>query len=156
MKPEMQEDVLMATTTRYMPWSLNRELVNEMNRMFERQAAGDESTGATAEWTPPVDIEEYREKFVLYADVPGIDPKSIELTLEKGVLTVAGTRERKAEDKGVEHRRVERASGRFYRRFSLPDTVDGESVSARGTNGVLEIVIPKRAAAQPRRITVGS
>jgi HSP20 family protein len=139
---------------RYEPWSLHRDLVNEMNRFFERATASDESSGATAEWTPPVDIQEYTDKFVLYADVPGVDPKSIEVTLEKGVLTLAGSRERAVEQKGVEHRRVERASGRFYRRFSLPDTVDSDAVSARGNNGVLEIVIPKRAAVQPRRITV--
>jgi HSP20 family protein len=139
---------------RYEPWSLHRDLVNEVNRFFERAAGADESSGATAEWTPPVDIQEYADKFVLHADVPGVDPKSIELTLEKGVLTLAGSRERGAEQKGVEHRRSERAAGRFYRRFSLPDTVDSEAVSARGNNGVLEIVIPKRAAAQPRRIAV--
>ena len=146
----------MATMIRYEPWSLHRDLLNEMNRVFERAAGNDESSGATAEWTPPVDIEEFKEKFILYADVPGVDPKSIEVTLEKGVLTLSGTRERKVEDKGVEHRRVERTSGRFYRRFNLPDTVDSESVTARGTHGVLEIVIPKRAATQPRRISVGT
>lgn len=144
----------MSTLLRYEPWGLHRDLVNEFNRFFERSAASDASSGATADWTPPVDIEEYADKFVLYADVPGVDPKSIEVTLEKGVLTLAGARERAVEPKGVEARRQERAAGRFFRRFSLPETVDGESVTARGTNGVLEVVIPKRAAAQPRKITV--
>ncbi len=144
----------MATMLRYEPWSLQRDLLNEVNRFFERASAGDESSGATAEWMPAVDIDEYSDKFVLVADIPGIDPKSIEITLEKGVLSLSGTRERAVEQKGVERRRVERASGRFHRRFSLPDTVDSEAVTARGNNGVLEIVIPKRAAVQPRRISV--
>lgn len=144
----------MATLLRYEPWSLQRDLLNEVNRFFERASAGDESSGATAEWMPAVDIDEYSDKFVLVADIPGVDPKSIEITLEKGVLTLSGTRERAVEQKGVERRRVERAAGRFHRRFSLPDTVDSEAVTARGNNGVLEIVIPKRAAVQPRRISV--
>jgi HSP20 family protein len=143
----------MTTLLRYEPWSVHRELLNEFNRFFDR-ASGDASSGATAEWTPAVDIEEYADRFVLYADVPGVDPKGIEVTLEKGVLTLSGTREKAVEAKGVEARRVERAAGRFFRRFSLPDTVDGEAVSAKGNNGVLEIVIPKRPAAQPRKIAV--
>jgi HSP20 family protein len=137
---------------RYEPWSLHRELFNEFNKMFERNA--DASSGATAEWAPNVDIEEYADKFVLYADVPGVDPKNIEITLENGVLTLSGSREQNIEQKGVESRRIERLTGRFYRRFALPDTVDSESVSASGKNGVLQIVIPKRAQAQARKITV--
>ncbi|MBX6420585.1 MAG: Hsp20/alpha crystallin family protein [Sinobacteraceae bacterium] len=144
----------MATLMRYEPWALHRDLINEVNRFFERAVGADESSGATAEWAPAVDIEEYADKFVLYADVPGVDPKAIEVTLENGVLTLSGTREKTVNQNGVEAMRTERASGRFFRRFSLPDTVDAEAVSAKGANGVLEIVIPKRPAAQPRKITV--
>jgi len=144
----------MSSPLRYEPWSVHRELVNELNRFFDRTSNADASSGATAEWTPAVDIEEFADKFVISADVPGVDPKSIEITLENGVLVLAGTRERALEPAGVEGRRIERASGRFFRRFSLPDTADGDAVSAKGNNGVLEIVIPKRQSAQPRRIAV--
>lgn len=139
--------------TRYQPWAAHRELLNEFNRFFERSQP-DESSAATADWAPAVDIEEYADKFVLHADVPGIEPKSIEVTLEKGVLTIAGTREKAVEKDGVESRRIERATGRFLRRFVLPDTADSEAVSASNKNGVLEITIPKRPQAQPRRIAV--
>jgi HSP20 family protein len=141
------------TLIRYQPWALHRELANEFNRFFER-AESDASTGASAEWSPAVDIEEYADKFVLYADVPGVDPKSIEITLEKGALTVSGSREKAVEGKDVQARRIERSTGRFVRRFSLPDTVDGEAVTAKSANGVLELAIPKRPAAQPRKIAV--
>ncbi len=144
----------MSSILRYEPWSMHRELLNEFNRFFERASNQDGSSGATAEWVPAVDIEEHTDKFVIYADVPGVDPQAIEITLEQGLLTLSGARERPVEQTGVEGRRVERASGRFYRRFALPDTADGEAVSARGSNGVLEVVIPKRQAAQPRRIAV--
>ena len=141
---------------RYEPWSLHRDLWNEVNRAFERASASDASTGATADWAPPVDIEESAEGFVLYADIPGVDPASIEVTLENGVLTLAGSREKAVTREGAERRRAERSSGRFHRRFTLPDTADADNVHARGQNGVLEVVIPKRAASQPRRITVNA
>ncbi|MBA4287171.1 MAG: heat-shock protein Hsp20 [Xanthomonadaceae bacterium] len=142
------------------PWAMHRELLNEFNRYVhgDSAVANDASSSATADWAPAVDIAEYADRFVLHADVPGVDPASIDVTLEKGVLTLSGSREKDA-DAGnpagaVERRRIERAHGRFFRRFSLPDTVDSEAVSARGANGVLEVVIPKRPTAQPRRISV--
>jgi len=138
------------------PWSLHRDLVQEMNRAFGRLQQDDASSGATADWVPPVDIEEDQEQFTIYADVPGVDPKSIEVTLEDGVLTLSGAREAAVEEKRSERRRVERAHGRFYRRFTLPDTADADNVTARGSHGVLEVVIPKRASSQPRRISVAA
>lgn len=146
----------MAVVARYQPWSMHQDFLNEVSKLFDRVGANDASTGATADWAPAVDIEEYADKFVLYADVPGIDPATIEVTLEKGVLTLEGSRPQPVEQKGVERRRVERAAGRFHRRFALPDTVDSDAVSASGKNGVLEVVIPKRAQVQPRRITVSA
>ena len=141
------------TLTRYEPWSLHRALLNEIGRSFDTSTQ-DASVGATADYAPAVDIAEYTDKFVLSADLPGVDPASVEITLESGVLTLSGSREKTVEAKGVEARRSERLLGKFYRRFALPDTVDGDAVSASGKHGVLEITIPKRAAVQPRRITV--
>ena len=142
------------TLLRYQPWGLHQQLWNEMNKLFDNASTNDATSGATAEWAPAVDIEEHADKFVLFADVPGVDPASIEVTLEKGVLTLAGSRAARVEQKEVQSRREERVTGRFFRRFSLPDTVDSESVKASNKNGVLEVVIPKRPAAQPRRIAV--
>jgi len=144
----------MAVTARYQPWSVSQEFFNEVGRLFERAGATDASTAATADWIPAVDIEEYADRFVLTADVPGVEPATIEVTLEKGVLTLAGSRAAAIEQQGLERRRSERASGRFHRRFTLPDTVDGDSVSATGRNGVIEVSIPKRPQLQPRRIAV--
>jgi len=142
--------------TRYQPWALHREVLNEFSRLFDRTGSNDESTSAVAEWAPSVDIEEHADKYVLHADVPGVDPNAIEITLEGGVLTLSGSREQAVEQNGVESRRVERISGRFLRRFTLPESVDAENVKASGKHGVLEIVIPKREAAKPRKITVNS
>jgi HSP20 family protein len=142
------------TLLRYQPWGLHQELWSEVNKLFDRTSNEDASSGATADWAPAVDIEEHADKFVLYADVPGVDPASIEVTLEKGVLTLTGSRAARVEQKEIQSRREERVSGRFFRRFSLPDTVDSEAVKASNKNGVLEVVIPKRPAEQPRRIQV--
>ena len=137
---------------RYEPWTAMDQL---MNRLFDghRLALAGE-TAAVSAWTPNVDIKEEAERYVIHADVPGVDPKDIEVTLEDGVLTLSG--ERKSESRTEEDgwRRVERVSGQFLRRFTLPETVDAEGVSAKGANGVLEIVIPKQAKVQPKKIEV--
>lgn len=141
---------------RYEPLALHRDLLNEVNRLFERSASNDGSTSATADWSPAVDIEETGNQFRLYVDVPGIDPSAIELTLDNSVLTISGSRERTVASEDVQQRRSERQTGRFHRRFTLPDSADHEGVTARGHHGVLEIVIPKRAALASRKIAIES
>ena len=104
-------------------------------------------------WLPLVDVREDDGQFVLLADVPGVSPKDIEVSLDGGVLTITGER-RVSSEAGVEFRHSEREHGRFLRRFAMPDTADPERVTARGENGVLEIVIQKRREQQPRRIVI--
>jgi HSP20 family protein len=143
---------------RYEPWGVVSQLQNEINRVFGN-LNDTESSSATSEWSPAVDVREYSDRFQLLLDVPGVDSKDVEITLDNGVLTVSGNRteEKTVGSHGVEQpqqQRIERRLGRFYRRFILPDTADAENVNASGRNGVLEIVIPKQPKAQPRRITV--
>jgi HSP20 family protein len=143
---------------RYEPWGIG-QLQSEINRLFSSFGDGD-SSGATAAWIPPVDIYEHDDRFQLYMDLPGVDPASVDITLEDGVLTVSGERShftgpRDANDQG-ELRRSERGLGRFYRRFVLPDTVDADRVKATDRQGVLELTIPKQAKALPRRIQVAA
>ena len=142
---------------KYDPFFGVRQLQDDINRLFSGYSSND-SSGVTADWIPSVDINEYDEKFQLFVDVPGVDPKDVEITLESGVLTITGERFAQAE-KAEEHvvrRRAERGTGRFYRRFILPETVDADNVKATDRHGVLEIVIPKQARAQPRRIKVAA
>jgi HSP20 family protein len=140
--------------TRYEPWLLMSRLQRDLDRLFTTPNLQDESQQAVADWVPPVDIREEEKQFVIYADLPGVDAQHIDVTLEKGVLTIRGRRELEARDEKSGFRRVERVSGEFYRRFSLPDTADAQSVKARVTNGVLEVAIPKQAQVLPRRISV--
>ena len=134
------------------------QLNDRINRLFDVQAASanGDTSAATADWVPPADIAELKDRFVLRFDVPGVNTDAIEITLEHGVLTVSGVREAAAQSEEIERGRIERPSGRFHRRFTLPDTVDTSNVQATGRNGVLEVVIPKQAKAQPRRINVAA
>jgi HSP20 family protein len=142
---------------RYEPLFSVRQLQDDINRLFSGWSTND-SSGVTADWVPSVDINEFDDKFQLFVDVPGVDPKEVEITLEAGVLTITGERFAQAEKSGenIVSRRAERGTGRFYRRFILPETVDADKVRATDRHGVLEIMIPKQAKAQPRRIKVAA
>jgi HSP20 family protein len=112
------------------------------------------SSSPSVTWVPRVDIHEEKDRFVVLADVPGVEPKDIDITAENGVLTVRG--ERRAEKRETEngYERVERVSGAFLRRFTLPEGANTDSIKAKQTNGVLEVTIPKTPAVQPRRIAI--
>ena len=144
--------------SRYEPWAVVSQLQNEINRVFGNLNDPD-SSSATADWIPAVDVREFADRFELLVDLPGVDPKQVEITLDNSVLTLSGARrdEQSVEENGqgeVQQQRTERRLGRFHRRFILPDTVDAEKVTATGRNGVLAISIAKHAKAQPRRIAV--
>lgn len=141
---------------RYEPWRGMDQLQDEINRLFSSWS-NNESSSAMADWMPSVDINEFDDSFRLQVDVPGVDPKDVEITLDNGVLTISGERHvQKSDDESMVRRRSERAYGRFYRRFILPDTVDADKVKATDRHGVLEISIPKQAKALPRRIKVAA
>jgi len=137
------------TIVRYEPWALVSRFAQQFDRAF-----GDSADSASVSWIPHVDIHEEQDRFVVTADLPGVEGKDIEITADKGVLTLKGERrsEKKTSADGFE--RVERASGTFLRRFTLPESVDAEAIKASHVNGVLELSIPKRPQEQPRRISV--
>ena len=141
----------------YEPWLGARQLQDDINRLFSSWSTND-SSGVTADWIPSVDINEFEEQFQLYVDIPGVDPKNVDITLETGVLTISGERFAQApkDDEKVIRRRAERGTGRFFRRFILPETVDADKVRATDRHGVLEITIPKQAKAMPKRIKVAA
>jgi HSP20 family protein len=134
--------------TRYEPWGL----LNQLQRELERGTV--EGSTATAEWAPAVDIKEEPERFLIHADIPGVKPEEIDVSMEDGVLTIKGEKKTEAETEKEGYKRVERTYGSFYRRFSLPDTANPDAISAASKHGVLEIVIPKREAVQPKKINV--
>ena len=135
------------TVVRYEPWGLLNRLRRELDQNFET-AAHD------ASWTPAVDIHEEPKQFVVHADLPGVKPADIEITADKGVLTLRGARNFEQKSDDGHYSRVERVNGKFLRTFSLPDNVQTDAIRAQFKDGVLELTIPKIAKAEPRRIEV--
>ncbi len=135
------------------PWNLLNSLQRELyDPAFNR--SDNDSSVSTANWAPSVDISEDEKSFTLLADVPGVDPKDIDISMEKGVLTIRGERKSENVEETQNYRRVERQSGQFYRRFTLPDSADADKIEAKSEHGVLTITIPKQEVAVSRRIEV--
>ena len=138
---------------RYEPWAIMNRLHRDLDRLLV-PATGEDSPQNVIEWAPHVDIREEKDRFVLHADLPGVEAKNIEISLDKGILTLRGHRELETRDEKAGFRRIERVSGEFFRRFTLPESADSQSVRAKHANGVLEVIIPKQAQVMPRRIEV--
>ena len=143
------------TMMKYEPWNLLDQMRREMDRALDTRTA-EGSSVATSDWVPAVDIKEEKDSFVIVADIPGVDPKDIEVHMENGMLTIKGEKESEKKEEREGYKRVERSFGSFYRRFSLPDTADAQKISAKSNNGVLEVRIAKQEQVQPRKISVNS
>ena len=128
------------TIVRYEPWRLVNRFHRDFNRFFAdtRDATASPDSSAVS-WLQPVDVREEESRVVVQVDLPGVEKKDIEITAEKGVLT-------------VKSERAER--GTFLRRFTLPENAQPEAITAKHTNGVLEVAIPKQPQVQPKRIEV--
>jgi HSP20 family protein len=154
-KQTIQEDSM--SIIQYDPWRQLQQLQREMGSMFDRRLYDDNESAALAtnDWVPAVDIKEDDNRFLIIADVPGVEPDDIKVHMENGMLSIEGERKEEHKEEQENYRRVERVYGCFHRRFNLPDTADAENITARSRNGSLEISIPKREpSAQSRRITV--
>lgn len=142
------------TIVRYEPWGF----VNRFHRDFAARFFGDSDASAPANaavaWLPSVDVREEANRFVVQVDLPGVENKDIEITAEKGVLTIKGERKSESKKTDAGYERVERVAGTFLRRFTLPETAQADGITAKQANGVLEVSIPKRAQVQPKRIEV--
>jgi len=132
------------------------DIHNELNRVFDnRYGLTNEPASHTASnWSPQVDIKEDEKEFTVLADVPGVDPKNVDVTLHNSVLTIKGERASDTESEENNFKRRERIRGSFFRQFTLPVSTDEDAIRAKAVNGVLEIVIPKSAKPKPVSITV--
>jgi HSP20 family protein len=145
--------------TRWEPFRDLASLQDRIDRLFEdtlgraRGTFGDEALEG-ARWAPAVDILERPNELVLKADLPGIDPKDVEINVQNSTLTLRGERKFESDVKEDDFRRVERVYGSFVRSFFLPQAVDSDRVEAEYRNGVLEVKLPKRPEAKPKQIKV--
>ena len=121
---------------------------------LNRSTAGNPGKQTNAEWQPAVDVLEDKGRFLLRADVPGVSPGDIDVSMDAGVLTISGARISEKNDDATDSQRIERSTGRFLRRFTLPESANAEGITATTHNGILEVVIPKQPEVEARRITV--
>ena len=144
-------------------WEPFRNLMtaqDRMNRIFEDafrgvgRTAGEEDWALGGAWAPAVDIYEHEGNLVLKAELPGIDPKDVDVRVENNVLTLQGERKFESEVKREEYHRVERAYGTFSRSFTLPNVVDTDKIKAEFKDGLLRVVLPKREEAKPKQISI--
>jgi HSP20 family protein len=141
---------------RYNPWGFVGRFNRDADRFFAHHLlpATAEEADAHNDWVPAIDLKEEENRYLIRADVPGVDVEDLQVTMDQGVLTLQGSRDTRAAEQKDGLRRAERVSGRFYRRFDLPETADSTDISADYRQGVLEISIPKQAEAQPQRIQI--
>ncbi len=143
------------------PWRERRELDHfrrEIDSLFDRFFEGwpfELTTGGgNGQWIPSIDLSETNKEFIVRAEIPGVDPKDFEISLNNNVLTLRGERKHEKETKDEDFHRIERAYGSFTRSIQLPGEVKSDKVTANYKNGVLEIVLPKAKEEAVKKIPV--
>jgi HSP20 family protein len=144
----------MTVLTRWDPFREFSTLQDRMNRLFRDSYGDREEALTTSTFAPPVDVYEDEHHVTLKIEVPGIEEKDIDVRVENNTLTVHGERKFEKEEKEENYRRVERQYGSFTRSFTLPNTVDTDSIQANYDKGVLKIQLAKKAEAKPKQIKV--
>lgn len=135
-------------------WNEMNRLNREMNRFFENRHMG--SRGESGSVFPPVNLYDDGESLIVRAEIPGVDPKQIDISATQDVVTIRGRRDKSDLHGEVSYHRRERDHGVFNKSLSLPFPIDADKVVASYRHGVLEVMLPKAEETRPRRITVGS
>jgi HSP20 family protein len=148
----------MNVTTRWDPYKELDELQTRLSTLFGRAPVrtdgGKDEAITVAEWAPLVDIVEDEHEYLIKAELPEVKKEAVKVTVQDGVLSVAGERKLVKEEKGKKYHRVERAYGSFARSFSLPEDGDENKVTADFKDGVLQVHVPKSEKARPKNIDV--
>jgi HSP20 family protein len=137
----------------------NYNTLRRLNTALDEAFSGwpfqqDESGSITSSWHPACNVFEDKESVKIVAELPGVKPEDVKLSLENNLLTIRGEKKQEAEERSERVHRYERSYGSFERTFVLPSTVDGDKISAEYQNGVLTVVVPKAEKARPREIPV--
>ncbi len=144
-------------------WNPTRELMNverEFNKLFNSFSnrfgfdRGDDEDYDNAVWSPLTDISEDNDKYTLSMDIPGVDKKDVKISYKNGNLVVSGERKYEDEKKSSKFHRIERAYGKYYREFRLPEKIVEDKIEAKFKDGTLSVVVPKAEDAKPKEIEV--
>lgn len=139
------------------PFTTTLDRMLSLNRAFDQAFSTSWTDGRV--WVPAVDLIEETDAYVMYADLPGVDPSQIDVTLEHNVLTIRGTKPSTVQATSEGEIRVyaaERAAGSFERSIRLPELLDGDHIAAEFSHGLLKVRVPKAKAARARKIEVKS
>ena len=134
------------------PWQSLRRLTNVLDEAFSTYP--EEGRTVTASWYPACDVFEDKDAIKIVAEVPGVTPEDVKISLENNVLTIRGEKKQQAEERTERVHRYERSYGAFERTFVLPSSVDSERIEASYQNGILTVSVPKAERARPREIPV--
>lgn len=143
---------------RYRPTTLS-PWFTDFDRFFDEAFAPMRAASASKEteerpWAPAVDVREDNQKYLITADLPGVDQKDVEVKLDDGRLTISGERNFEKTTDEENYHRVERSYGSFSRTFTVPDLVDSDNIDAKYANGVLTLTLPKVAEAPKKKRTI--
>lgn len=130
---------------------MRREMDDVMRRFFATETEATEGNGVTS-WAPLADLVENEKEFVVKVDLPGVDPKDMDIAIRDGVLTIKGAKREEREEKKENYHRKGRFDGSFERDIALPSGVDENKISATASINVITITVPKTPAAQPKKI----
>ncbi len=147
----------MNSMSRWDPFRNIVTLQDQVNRLFENSFQNNrnrDDNSALTSWAPPVDIYETENELVVKADLPDINEKELDIRVENNMLTIRGERKFDQKVKEDNYLRIERTYGSFNRSFGLPNSVNAEGIKAEYRNGVLTVVMPKRAESKPKQIQV--
>jgi HSP20 family protein len=145
-------------------WNPARELLNverEFNKLFNtfNQRFGfDDSTMneelENAVWSPLTDISENKDQYILKMDLPGVSKENLKLSFHDGELIISGERKQEKEDKDSKYHRIERTYGKYFRSFTLPQTIQADKINAEFKDGQLTITVPKSEEAKPKELEI--
>ncbi len=141
------------------PVSQMTNLARDMERFFNTMWGGrlqnrDEADSMWGTWVPAVNILERENEIEITAEMPGVNPKDVEVTVEEGVLSIKGERRFEEVSQNETYHRIESSYGTFERRFTVPTSVDPNKIEARFKNGIMTLVLPKREESKPRTVKV--
>ena len=140
--------------TRNDPFTTLSRIQSDLARAFDDGFFGRSLDAPRGAWAPAVDVYEDEARILFKFEVPEVRKEDLSVRVDRGVLTVEGTRKLEHDEKKAGYHRVERAFGKFARSFALPDSVAGENVDAELKDGVLRVSLAKRREAQARTIDV--